>query len=89
MVAGVPRAWYQNRALGPPAPRDPHPAGTGRESEGLEGMQQPFTVGSSCWHGGEIVQAGWGKGNQRRKLRENSEEREAGRAALGPTIKHK
>lgn len=60
MVAGVPRAWYQNRALGPPAPRDPHPAGTGRESEALEDMQQPFT--SSCWHGGEIVQAGWGKG---------------------------
>lgn len=36
--------------------------------------------GRSSKQGGE-------RGNQRRKVRENSEVREAGRAALGPTIK--
>lgn len=34
-----------------------------------------------------LSKQGGDRGNQRRKLKDNSEEREAGRAALGPTIK--
>lgn len=82
MVADVPRPWDQNRALGPPAPQGPHPAGTGRESESLEEMQQCSMVGYACGHKGRLSKQGW-EADQRRKLRENSEERKAGKAALG------
>lgn len=49
MAAGVPRPQDQNRTLGPLAPWGSHPAGTGRESEGLEEMQQPSYRRLELW----------------------------------------
>lgn len=76
MAAGVPRPWDHNRALGPLAPWGPSPAGTGRESEGL--LQWITTVGMK----GRLSRVGVGT-DQRRELREGSEEEEAERAKVG------
>lgn len=66
MMADVPRPWDQNRALGPPAPQGPCPAGTGRASESLEIIQQHSTVCYGCGHGGEVTSRVGGGGKETR-----------------------
>lgn len=78
MAAGVP--WGQNRILGPLVPWGPSPAGTGRESEVLEEVQQPCYSGFQPWARGHrgVIEQGGSRGTPEEGAQGSSKEEETG-----------